>query len=137
MSDHEEKPETEENTNSDHPEDGEKNPMKRSIVEKEDEEGVADTEQSKYLKTEHGKVVASHYNTLEEKGLHERTKSRIFYMRNFNNWMKSMLISEYLGKVREKCALGDALRVLDIGCGKGGDLLKWQKGINIYIYIYI
>jgi hypothetical protein len=41
----------------------------------------------------HGSVVATHYNTLEERGLAERCKSRIFYLRNFNNWIKSMLIS--------------------------------------------
>jgi hypothetical protein len=41
----------------------------------------------------HGCVVATHYNTLEEKGLAERCKSRIFYLRNFNNWIKSMIIS--------------------------------------------
>ena len=42
-----------------------------------------------------GTVVADHYNKLEEKGLGQRSKSRIFYMRNFNNWIKSMLISKY------------------------------------------
>ena len=41
----------------------------------------------------HGSVVATHYNTLEERGLAERCKSRIFYLRNFNNWIKSMMIS--------------------------------------------
>lgn len=39
-------------------------------------------------------VVASHYNNIEEKGLIFRNKSRIVYMRNFNNWIKSMLISK-------------------------------------------
>lgn len=39
-------------------------------------------------------VVADHYNALEEKGLTQRFQSRIFYMRNFNNWIKSMLISK-------------------------------------------
>jgi len=41
-------------------------------------------------------LVADHYNALEEKGLSQRNKSRIVYMRNFNNWIKSMLISNYL-----------------------------------------
>ena len=39
--------------------------------------------------------VAEHYNSLEEKDLRQRNQSRIVYMRNFNNWIKSMLISEY------------------------------------------
>ena len=76
----------------------------------------------------HGRVVASHYNTLQEKGLYERSKSKIFYMRNFNNWIKSMLINKYLTMVRDKSPLGTPLRVLDMCCGKGGDLLKWTKG---------
>uniref|UniRef100_A0A1Q3F553 mRNA cap guanine-N(7) methyltransferase n=2 Tax=Culex tarsalis TaxID=7177 RepID=A0A1Q3F553_CULTA len=77
---------------------------------------------------QHANVVASHYNQLKERGLYERSKSRIFYMRNFNNWIKSILINRYLGKIREKSALGTPLRVMDMCCGKGGDLLKWSKG---------
>ena len=51
---------------------------------------------------DHGKVVAAHYNTLEERGLAERSKSRIFYLRNFNNWVKSMMISMYTFKYHVK-----------------------------------
>lgn len=40
-------------------------------------------------------LVADHYNMLEEKGLSFRNQSRIVYMRNFNNWIKSMLIRKY------------------------------------------
>lgn len=76
----------------------------------------------------HGAVVAEHYNKLPEKGLVERNRSRIVHLRNFNNWVKSMLINEYLDKVREAKGHGAAIRVLDIGCGKGGDLLKWKNG---------
>ncbi|KAL0961683.1 hypothetical protein UPYG_G00330380 [Umbra pygmaea] len=73
----------------------------------------------------HGEKVATHYNTLQETGLAARSRSRIFYMRNFNNWLKSVLIGEVLYKVRQS---SKELRVLDLGCGKGGDLLKWRKG---------
>ncbi|XP_060713190.1 mRNA cap guanine-N7 methyltransferase [Tachysurus vachellii] len=73
----------------------------------------------------HSQKVATHYNSLQECGLVERSKSRIVHMRNFNNWLKSVLIGEILDTVRrnrrEVC-------VLDLGCGKGGDLLKWRKG---------
>ncbi|KAK9888580.1 hypothetical protein WA026_000819 [Henosepilachna vigintioctopunctata] len=72
-------------------------------------------------------VVASHYNQIEEKGLQERSKSRIVFLRNFHNWIKSMLINEYLSKIKLKKKYNAPLRVLDIGCGKGGDLLKWKK----------
>lgn len=33
-------------------------------------------------------IVAKHYNQLQEKGLAERFNSKIFYLRNFNNWIK-------------------------------------------------
>lgn len=73
-------------------------------------------------------VVATHYNKLEEKGLDERSKSRIFYMRNFHNWIKSMLINEYLTKIKDGKKYSEPIRVSDMCCGKGGDLLKWRKG---------
>lgn len=76
---------------------------------------------------DHTKVVATHYNKLEEKGRAERSKSRIFHMRNFNNWIKSVLINDFLTKVKQNSKLGEPLRVLDMCCGKGGDLLKWEK----------
>uniref|UniRef100_A0A1B6MB57 mRNA cap guanine-N(7) methyltransferase n=1 Tax=Graphocephala atropunctata TaxID=36148 RepID=A0A1B6MB57_9HEMI len=72
-------------------------------------------------------VVAAHYNALEEKGLTERNKSRIVYLRNFNNWIKSMLINEYMALIKESRAVGLPIRVLDMCCGKGGDLLKWRN----------
>ncbi|XP_040287790.1 mRNA cap guanine-N7 methyltransferase [Bufo bufo] len=74
----------------------------------------------------HGSAVAAHYNELQESGLKERSQSRIFYLRNFNNWMKSALIGEFLDRVRQKNRRN--ITVLDLGCGKGGDLLKWKKG---------
>lgn len=101
-------------------------PRKR---EAETESNDSDDPATKRVETDnHTKVVATHYNKLEEKGLEERLKSKIFHMRNFNNWIKSVLISEYLGKVKETLKLGEPLRVLDMCCGKGGDLLKWDKG---------
>jgi mRNA (guanine-N7-)-methyltransferase len=33
-------------------------------------------------------VVAQHYNQIEERGLVERKNSTIFFLRNFNNWIK-------------------------------------------------
>ncbi|KAI1901561.1 hypothetical protein AGOR_G00035680 [Albula goreensis] len=97
-------------------------PLKRKR-EGEDE----DTSPVKKLDTGegHSQKVASHYNTLQECGLAARSQSRIFYMRNFNNWLKSVLIGEILEKVRQKHG---EVCVLDLGCGKGGDLLKWRKG---------
>ncbi|XP_077456923.1 mRNA cap guanine-N(7) methyltransferase isoform X1 [Stigmatopora argus] len=87
-----------------------------------------ESQQSKIPKREvdHNKNVANHYNRLQEVGLAARSQSRIFFMRNFNNWIKSVLIGETVEKVRD--AGQRNLSVLDLGCGKGGDLLKWRKG---------
>ena len=72
-------------------------------------------------------TVARHYNELSEGGLEQRVLSRIFYLRNFNNWIKSMAIADTLAKIRQDKSSGK-LNILDLGSGKGGDLLKWKKG---------
>ncbi|KAM6217478.1 mRNA cap guanine-N(7) methyltransferase [Rhynchocyon petersi] len=84
------------------------------------------SEELSSLEKGHSSTVAAHYNELQEVGLEKRSQSRIFYLRNFNNWMKSVLIGEFLEKVRQKKT--HDITVLDLGCGKGGDLLKWKKG---------
>ncbi|KAI8791194.1 mRNA cap guanine-N7 methyltransferase [Biomphalaria glabrata] len=76
---------------------------------------------------DHAQTVASHYNQLEEAGLAQRTCSRIFFLRNFNNWIKSVLIAESLNSLR-KSDHHSSVSVLDLCSGKGGDLLKWKKG---------
>uniref|UniRef100_A0A8C6U3G2 mRNA cap guanine-N(7) methyltransferase n=1 Tax=Neogobius melanostomus TaxID=47308 RepID=A0A8C6U3G2_9GOBI len=85
-----------------------------------------DKETSSKKSCDHSSEVAQHYNRLQEVGLEVRSQSRIFYMRNFNNWVKSVLIGEILDQLRK--SKPGPVRVLDLGCGKGGDLLKWRRG---------
>ncbi|XP_045036456.1 mRNA cap guanine-N7 methyltransferase isoform X2 [Daphnia magna] len=75
-----------------------------------------------------GSVVANHYNQLSERGVAERKESRIFHMRNLNNWIKSRIIGNILDRIRKENGPHCRLNVLDLGCGKGGDLLKWERG---------
>lgn len=87
-------------------------------------------------------LVRSHYNNVPERGRQWRTTdSRIKGLRVFNNWIKSCIIQRYSpdedfvpGSGRGP---GDKrLLVLDIGCGKGGDLNKWQAApqpIELYV----
>ncbi|VDL87623.1 unnamed protein product [Schistocephalus solidus] len=56
-----------------------------------------------------------------------RSRSRIYFLRNLNNWVKSTLISAFLKKIRIENE-NKIVRVLDFCCGKGGDQMKWLKG---------
>ncbi|XP_041046108.1 mRNA cap guanine-N7 methyltransferase [Carcharodon carcharias] len=102
---------------------GVKQPEKRKRQEEQEQETGRKVRK---IDEGHCSKVAAHYNELQECGLEVRSQSRIVYLRNFNNWIKSVLIGEYLEKVKQKNRHN--ISVLDLGCGKGGDLLKWKKG---------
>ncbi|KAL0306432.1 UNVERIFIED_CONTAM: cap guanine-N7 methyltransferase 1 [Sesamum radiatum] len=73
--------------------------------------------------------VADHYSSRTNQTLEEREASPIIHLKKLNNWIKSVLIQLYTKK-------GDA--VLDLACGKGGDLIKWDKAkIGYYVGIDI
>jgi len=57
-------------------------------------------------------------------GVKERANSRIYHQRNFNNWMKSQLIDDFIKRLRQDGCRAPV--VLDMCCGKGGDLQKWK-----------
>jgi len=75
--------------------------------------------------------VASHYNARPDVGVRERESSPIYHMKNFNNWIKSILISKYTKR---------GASVLDMCCGKGAlailildsqvAISKSGKGVN-------
>jgi hypothetical protein len=80
--------------------------------------------------------VRQHYNDKEERGREARQESRIFKLRKFNNWIKSVLIAKFIPERTEEQIDEDrGLFVLDIGCGKGGDLGKWQKQPQVQAYV--
>ena len=75
-------------------------------------------------------TVASAYDSLTDMGIAGRRASSILHLKNFNNWIKSVLIAEYAPR--------PATRVLDLACGKLGDLAKWrQAGARTYCGIDI
>ncbi|KAL6865757.1 mRNA cap guanine-N7 methyltransferase [Amphichorda felina] len=89
-------------------------------------------------------VVREHYNSVPERGREWRTRdSKIKGLRVFNNWIKSCIIQRYSpdedhapGSRELGRSSGNELLVLDIGCGKGGDLNKWQAApqpIQLYV----
>jgi mRNA (guanine-N7-)-methyltransferase len=82
-------------------------------------------------------VVVEHYNSRPDVGVVQRSESPIIGLKNFNNWVKSVLITRFAhpvlvrrsssGSQRGSSRGGIAGKVLDMGCGKGGDMTKWAK----------
>jgi len=70
-----------------------------------------------------------------------RADSQLFHMRSFNGWVKATSIAELDPKTSRKRGRDDEyekepLRVLDLACGKGGDLGKWalhSRTTGIYV----
>ncbi|CAK7223016.1 mRNA cap guanine-N7 methyltransferase [Sporothrix curviconia] len=90
-------------------------------------------------------VVRSHYNAVPQRGREWRkTASTIKGLRSMNNWVKSCIIQKFAPdeefEERTRNGIGGAghheLLVLDIGCGKGGDLGKWNQApqrVQLYV----
>lgn len=74
-------------------------------------------------------LIADHYSNRLNQTVEEREASPIIYLKKLNNWIKSVLVQSYTKK-------GDS--AIDIACGKGGDLIKWDKAkISYYVGIDI
>lgn len=69
-------------------------------------------------------AVSAHYNAVPERGRDWRkSESKIGGLRSLNNWIKSTIIQKF----SQPDIPTQNLLVLDMGCGKGGDLQKWQS----------
>ena len=65
---------------------------------------------------------------VRDPGKEGRKASRIIFLRSFNNWVKASLINKYCH------FLGPHLSILDLCCGKGGDLDKYfMNRIKLYV----
>ncbi|KAI0747663.1 mRNA capping enzyme-domain-containing protein [Daedaleopsis nitida] len=98
-------------------------PGKRDREPSESEEGPR-----KKRRTSDVAAVVEHYV-----GVAQRQDSPIIGLKSFNNWVKSVLITRFahpaLAASPTAQRRGNRMRgrVLDMGCGKGGDLTKWAK----------
>ena len=63
--------------------------------------------------------VAEHYNARRNSSTKERDSSAIVHLKKLNNWVKAVLIIKYTPP--------HGAYVLDLACGKGGDLNKWER----------
>ena len=63
-------------------------------------------------------LVAKHYSQRQNQNLEQRRQSPIYNLRCLNNFVKSTLIQTVTKKDD---------RVMDLACGKGGDLGKFKK----------
>ncbi|MEN2499745.1 MAG: hypothetical protein MHMPM18_003935 [Marteilia pararefringens] len=69
-----------------------------------------------------------HYNSMAMND--SRLQSNIYCLRLLHNWIKSCLIQqcvEFLNLMTKRAPFA----VLDLCCGKGGDLLKWSQYPNL------
>ncbi|CAH0052890.1 unnamed protein product [Clonostachys solani] len=116
--------------------------IQRRQVER-DRESASVHEDQNNMRGNHD-VVRQHYNSVPERGREWRTRdSKIKGLRVFNNWIKSCIIQRYSpdedhtpGSRESGRSSGKELLVLDMGCGKGGDLNKWQSApqpVQLYV----
>jgi mRNA (guanine-N7-)-methyltransferase len=116
----------------------------------EDEDGGGDgaaSSSSAEFHADSGAAAADAFYSGLTRTLDTRADSRIYHMRAFNGWVKATQIQELDPKSSAPAAKGrpghrqpqrGGLRVLDLACGKGGDLGKWAlhpRGISNYVGI--
>ena len=108
-----------------------KRPAARATVTKETAERMErqkaeeqQREEQAWRNKSGAEAVAQHYNAVPERGREWRSsESKIKGLRSLNNWIKSTLIQKFS---RPEFPV-EHLAVLDMACGKGGDLGKWEK----------
>jgi mRNA (guanine-N7-)-methyltransferase len=84
-----------------------------------------------------GAAAADRFYSGLTRTLDTRSESRLYHMRAFNGWVKATQVQELDPKTSSKKP-NSPLRVLDLACGKGGDLGKWvlhPRGIQNYVGI--
>jgi len=104
----------------------------------ESDEGADDGDEEKFH-TDQGAAQADAFYSGLKREQGTRADSRLFHMRSYNGWVKATQIAELNpGNLNNKGGQkkGPPIRVLDLACGKGGDLGKWilhARGISNYV----
>lgn len=105
---------------------------KRKRIEVDFEEH--EDEESRRKRSKDVGLIAGHYNARPDVGPKQRLQSPIIGLKAFNNWIKAVLIGKFAHRALDESpwaggrhGRGRGGKVLDLGCGKGGDLTKWAK----------
>ena len=94
--------------------------------------------------TQFDKKMKTFINSVSHDVVISSTKENIYYqkiseiaksLRNFHNWLKSNIIYTYCNPIYNN---DNKMKVLDIGCGKGGDIMKfYHTFVELYVGIDI
>jgi len=113
---------------------------KRSFYEMDEGQEDQNGGNEEVFHADSGAAAADAFYSGLTRSLDTRADSYLFHMRAFNGWVKATQIQELdPNVVVNRRNLGKTpLRVLDLACGKGGDLNKWalhSRGIKYYVGI--
>ena len=119
---------------SDNVEDSAWMPSQQAISGRKRSRSETEQVQDNTFHADAGAAAADAFYSGLTRSLDTRADSRIFHMRAFNGWVKATQIQEC--NPRTKTNISKGLRVLDLACGKGGDLGKWahhKRGMQNYV----
>lgn len=85
--------------------------------------------------------VSQHYDNIVEQDSETRTKSPLFQLRAINNTIKALLISQSQSLPSPSSSSSTTTKpraILDLACGKAGDIHKWKHAaFQLYVGIDI